>query len=230
MTLTVRFVLGFLCLTFGLVAAAQAAEYAYVVSYIEAMPSARDKAAGMIRQLAKASRKDAGSVRFEALQRIGHPGQFAILEVWDGEKDREAHAAAGHTKDFREQLNPLLRAPYDERPHTGLSVGAAPEGKAAVAKGAIYAVTHVDIVPKLKDEGVAAVKQLSEASRGDKGNLRFDALTQTSRPNHMTLVELWTDQKAVDAHGNAEHTRRFRGTLMPMSGSLFDQRLYRALE
>jgi len=230
MQLAIRFLLSSLCLSFSLVAAAPAAEYAYVVTYIEAMPAAAGKAAGMIRQLAKASRKDAGSVRFETLQRIGHPGQFAIVEVWDNEKDQETHAAAGHTKDFRDKLKPLLRAPYDERPHTGLSIGEAAAGKPAVAKGAIYAVTHVDIVPKFKDDGVAAVKQLSEASRSDKGNLRFDALTQSSRPNHMTLVEIWTDQKALDAHGNAEHTMQLREKLLPMSGSLFDQRLYRSLD
>ena len=213
----------------AIVTAAGASEHAYVVSYVEAVPAAKDKAAAMLRAYARASRKDAGNVRVETLQRVGHPGQFAIVEVWDDEAARKAHAEAGHTKAFHEKLQPLLRAPYDERPHTGLSVGDVSAGKAP-GKGAAYAVTHVDIVPKLKDEGVAAVKQLAETSRGDKGNLRFDALTQASRPNHMTLVEVWSGPQAGEAHGSAEHTKSFRATLMPMSGSLFDERHYRALD
>lgn len=230
MKLKIPSLMGTVCLSLGLVAAAQAAEQAYVVTYIEVAPSAKDQSADLLRRLAKVSRKDAGSVRFEILQRIGHPGQFAILELWDDKKAADAHGATAHTQLFREKLKPLLRAPYDERPHTALSVGSPATAGAGTAKGVIYAVTHVDIVPKLKDDGVAAVKQLSEAGRQGQGNLRFESLTQTSRPNHMTVVEIWKDQKAIDAHGTAGHTKQFREKLLPMSGSLYDERFYRALD
>ncbi|HKA44445.1 MAG TPA: antibiotic biosynthesis monooxygenase [Burkholderiales bacterium] len=227
MQLTIRFLLGSACLSMGLVPAAQAADNAYVVSYFEATPAAKDQAADLARRLARLSRKDAGSVRFEVLQRIGHPDQFAVVEVWEDLKAQEAHGAAAHTQLFREKLKPLLRAPYDERPHIVLSVGPAAAGG---AKGAIYAVTHVDVIPKGKDEGTEAVRQLSMASRNDAGNLRFDSLTQTSRPNHMTLVEIWKDQKSVTAHSAADHTKQFRDKLGPLSGALFDERFYRALD
>ena len=227
MQLTIRFLLGSACLWLGIVPAAHAADNAYVVSYFESTPAAKDQAADMARGLARLSRKDAGNVRFEVLQRIGHPDQFAIVEVWEDQKAQEAHGAAAHTQLFREKVKPLLRAPYDERPHIVLSVGSAP---AAGAKGAIYAVTHVDVIPKGKDEGTEAVKQLSEASRRDPGNLRFDSLTQTSRPNHMTLVEVWKDQKTIVAHSAADHTKQFREKLGPLGGALFDERFYRALD
>jgi quinol monooxygenase YgiN len=227
MRLAFRFLLGSTCLCMGLLEAGQAAEYAYVVSYIEAAPAAQDRAADMMRRLAKLSRKDAGSVRFNALQRIGDPDQFAVLEVWEDAKAQEAHGAAAHTQLFREKLKPLLRAPYDERPHIPLAVRPA---SAAKARSAIYAVTHVDVVPKAKDEGAEAVSQLSAASRKDAGNLQFDSLTQTSRPNHMTLVEAWKDRKALEAHSAADHTRQFRDKLGPLSGALFDERFYRALD
>ena len=51
-----------------------------------------------------------------------------------------------------------------------------------------------------------------------------------SRPNHFTLVEIWRDQAALEGHEVAAHARVFRDLLLPMSGSLYDQRLYRALE
>jgi len=219
--------LGSLCLSFG--ACAAAADTAYVVTYIEVAPASQEQAATLLRKLRTASLKDPGVVRFEVLKRINHPGQFAILEAWSDKAAQEGHGAAGHTRDFRDALKPLQRAPYDERPHTGLSVAAEGGGSTKAAKpgkGAIYAVTHVDIVPKLKDEGVEAVKRLAESGRGGSGNVRFEALTQSSRPNHMTLVEIWPDRKSADAHATAGYTKAFREQLLPMSGSLYDERLY----
>ncbi|HEY7676427.1 MAG TPA: putative quinol monooxygenase, partial [Candidatus Methylomirabilis sp.] len=142
---------------------------------------------------------------------------------------REANGAAAPTKQFHEKLQPLLSSAYDERPHTGLAVGAMAAG--AGARGAaVYAVTHVDIIPPKKDDGIAALRQLAGPSRQDAGNLRFEVLQQNSRPNHFTLVEIWKDQEALEGHEVSAHTKTFREVLLPMSGSLYDQRLYRALE
>lgn len=211
-------------------ARADDANTAYVVSYLETAPADSGKAQGLLRQFAQASRKESGNLRIEILQRIGQPDQFVILEAWQDKDAHAAHAAAGQTAQFREKLNPLLRGPYDERPHSNLSVGpvtAVPAGDARAA--AVFAVTHVDIVPTAKDTGVAMVKQLAEDGRKDAGNVRFDALTQVSRPNHMTVVEIWADRKAVDGHGMAAYKKQFREKLMPVSGSLYDERFYRII-
>ena len=45
----------------------------------------------------------------------------------------------------------------------------------------------------------------------------------------MTVVETWKDQKALDAHGVAARTKLFREKLTPLSGSLYDERLYKAI-
>ena len=81
-----------------------------------------------------------------------------------------------------------------------------------------------------KDEGIAALRQIADPSRQEAGNLRYDLLQQSSRPNHLTLVEAWRDHKALEAHEAAAHTVKFRDASTPMSGALFDQRLYRAIE
>lgn len=224
---TLSYLLKLVILSLGFMQAAHAddANTAYIVTYVEVAPAAKDQALGLLRQLGKASRKDAGNLRFETLQRIGQPGHFAILEAWKDKEAQAAHGTAAHTKRFLEALKPLIRSPFDERPHAGLSVGATQAGGA----GAVYAVTHVDIIPTKKDEGIGYVKELSAASRKDKGNMRFDALQQNSRPNHMTLVEVWKDMKAVEAHGMAEHTKQFREQLLPLGGSLYDERLYKVV-
>lgn len=224
---------GLLIAPLGLMPATYAADgdVAYVVSYFEAMPPAKDKAAGLLRQLAKESRKESGNYRFEILQRIGQPDEFVILETWRSKEAQAAHGAAGHTRQFRDQLQPLLRGPYDERPHTALAVGNMGVEAAGSARTAvIFAVTHVDVAPKTKDAGVALVKQLAENGRADKGNMRFEGLTQDSRTNHMTVVEIWADRKALEAHGMAAHKKAFREKLMPLSGSLYDERLYKVLD
>ena len=201
----------------------------YSVTYIEVLPAAKDLAAAFLKALGAASRKAAGNLRFEVLQRRDRPNHFAIVEAWRDQTARDANAAAEPMKEFRRALQPLLSAAYDGRPQTGLAVGSMSAG--AGARGAaVYAVTHVDIIPPKKDDGMAALQQLAGPSRQDAGNLRYEVWQQNSRPNHFTLVEIWKDQEALEGHEGAAHTRKFRDLLLPMSGSLYDQRLYRALD
>lgn len=213
----------------GFAPAARAAEggTAYIVTYFETSPAAKGQASGLLRVLARASRKEAGNLRFEVLQRLGQPDQFAVLEAWKDGAAQAAHAGAEHTKQFRDQLKGFLRGAYDERPHTALEVG---EVKAKAGRNAVFAITHVDIVPKDKDTGVALVKDLAANGRKFKGNVRFEALTQNSRTNHMTVVEIWANRKALEAHSIAPQMKAFREKVSPLSGSLYDERLYHALD
>ena len=226
-------ILGSAVLVIGAVADARAQNAGdsavYSVTYIEVMPAAKDKAAALLKEVGVASRKGAGNLRFDVLERRDRPNHFAIVEAWKDQKAHDANGAAAHTKHFRDMLRPLLSSAYDERPHTGLAVG--PMAAGAGARGAaVYVVTHVDIIPPKKDDGIAALQQLAGPSRKDAGNLRYEVLQQNSRPNHFTLVEIWKDQEALEGHEVAVHTRTFRDLLLPMSGSLYDQRLYRALD
>jgi quinol monooxygenase YgiN len=202
---------------------------AYNVVYIEALPAAKDKVAALLSQMGTASRKSPGNLRFDLLQRLDRTNHFAIIEAWKDKGAYDANVAAAHTKQFRDSLQPLLIAGYDERPHTGIATGPVTTG--AGARGAaIHVVTHVDVTPPNKDNAIAALQQLAEPSRKEAGNLRYEALQQVSRPNHSTLVETWRDMKALEMHEIAAHTTKFRDTLLPWRGALFDQRLYKALD
>ena len=205
---------------------------AYLVTYIEVLPGLSGKAMGLLRQTRAAARKADGVLRYEILQRRERPHHFAIVETWKDASAREANLAAAHTKKFRDALQPLLAAGYDERPHNGLDTGplAAAAGAKSNSGPAVFVVTHVDFIPPKKDEGIAALRQIADPSRQEAGNLRYDLLQQSSRPNHLTLVEAWRDHKALEAHEAAAHTVKFRDASTPMSGALFDQRLYRAIE
>jgi quinol monooxygenase YgiN len=207
------------------VAHAQTATF-YTVTYVETGAAAAAQGAAIVRQYGEAMRGAAGAVRVEVLQRIDRPGHFALLGSWSESKAFEARQAAPATRELEDRLRPLLASPNDLRLHQALSVA----GAAVGGGGAVYAVTHVDVIPPRKDDGVAALKQLAEDSRKDTGLVRFDVIQQANRPNHFTVVEVWTSPQAFEAHVVAAHTRRFREQLAPMSGSLYDERLYRRLD
>lgn len=197
----------------------------YVVTYIEAAPKAATEARELIVARCTAVRKAPGLTQIEAFARTGYPSQFAMLEQWSSAKARDDHAATEETKGFLARLSPLLVAGYDERIHIPLTVGASTPAPSE----AVVALTHVDLIPTFKDTGIAKVKEFAEQSRGTSGNLRFDVLTQASRTNHMTVVESWSTQAAKDAHIAEPFVKSFRETLMPMSGSLYDERVYSPL-
>jgi quinol monooxygenase YgiN len=198
----------------------------YVVNYIDVAPANRGAAVNLLRQLAAASRKDEGNSRFEILQRTAPANQFAVVSTWKDQKAYDAHVAAAHTKEFREKIKPLLISAIDDRTHTGMEI--AGDG-AKSAPGAIYVVTHVDVPPPKKDDCIAALKTLVADSRKEGNSVRFEVFQQGSRPNHFSVVEIWKNQAAYDAHITAAHTKKFRDQLTPMTGALYDERLYKAI-
>jgi len=199
---------------------------AYAVTYIEVAPSAKGDAADLLKAVAAASRKEAGNQRYDVLQRIGRDNQFAILEAWTGPKAAEAHAGGAALTAFRDKLRPLQISFYDERPSNGIAVAPAP---ASVGRDAVYAITHVDVTPPNKDACIVLLGQLADDTRKDPASLRFEAWQQNNRGNHFTVTEIWTNRAAIDSHVAAASTRQFRQKLGPMSGALYDERLYKSL-
>jgi quinol monooxygenase YgiN len=226
----VRIVLRTLCVLALLLVAmdvALAQDNFYVVSYLEAVPQSADQTRSLVTQYVKALRQEPGSVQSFALQRIGVPNQFAIVEVWKDKDAQASHAAAASSQGFRSNLAPLLRSPYDERTHVPINVVPATKPPAS---GSIYVVTHIDIFPPSQAAGISQIRTLADDSRKDDGNLRFDALQQTSRGNHETLVEAWENSSALAAHGASSHVKEFRAKLFPISGGLYDERIYQLIE
>lgn len=223
----------FRSLTFGMAILATAATAhaqeggVYVVTYVDVMPSSVAAGATLVKQYRDAGRKEDGSVRFEVLQEIARPNRFAVVELWKDKPARDAHVQAASTAQFRDKLKAIANAPYDERVNNGLYVGPA-QGQRA--QGAVYVVTHVDVVPPSKDGCMELLKGMSADTPKDAGNLRYDVLQQPNRLNHFTVVEAWANREALDGHAMAAHTRAFREKLAPMAGALYDERFYSELD
>jgi quinol monooxygenase YgiN len=230
----------------------------YIITYIEVDPTAVAKAKDLIIKHSVASKKDAGNLRYEALERIGRKNHFLLFEAWTDQAARDAHAKAAHTLSFRKALQPLLYSPFDERAHVGLVAGD-PSKEPKPGKRALYVFTHVDIIPpeqfppckrQVHETGPCGntlVTQLVAAGRKDPGNVRFDALTQANRPNHMMVVEVWKSAAAQHKHTVTKAVKDFRDELSgippgsgvpsdptvllnPLTGSLYDERLYQSID
>jgi quinol monooxygenase YgiN len=197
---------------------------AYFVTYVEVLPTAIAPAAALLKKYRDASFHQDGNLREEALQELDRPNRFAIIEAWRDKAAIDAHAHSPATTEFRDQLKAIQAAPYDERVNTALYVG---QGKSQ--SGALYVVTHVDVIPPGKDDCLAALKAMSVDTAADPGNISYEVLQQANRGNHFSVLEAWTNRKALDGHAAATHTRDFRAKLTPIAGALYDERIYKAL-
>ena len=196
----------------------------YAVSYVEVAGSASAQAIAALKQYREASRSHDGCAGVELFEQSGRPGHFAIVETWRDQKGFEGRDPAGQQR-LSEALQPIRVSGYDQRPYKTLTV--VPASSRANGR-AVYVITHVDVTP---DPRVAAMlKQLAEASRKDDGNLRFDVLQHSVRANHFTVVEVWRNERALDAHVAAPHTKQYRDELQPFTGSPLDERVYKAVE
>jgi len=219
--------IGMFIATAALVSCAHAQGNAvYLATYVEVMPDAVAPGIALLRQYRDASLKEDGNLRTDALAEIERPNRFVVVEAWRDKAAFDAHGQSAATSKFRDKLKPIADAPYDERITNALYVT---QGKNERQAGAIYVVTHVDVIPAGKDDCMAALKAMSTDTAADPGNISYGVLQQVNRGNHFTVIEAWTNRKALDGHAMAAHTRAFREKLKPIAGALYDERIYKAL-
>lgn len=79
-------------------------------------------------------------------------------------------------------------------------------------------IVHVDIqvVPETLDAFLAASVANATASILEPGILRFDVIQDAADPNHVMLVEIYTDEAATVAHKGTAHYATWRDTVAPM--------------
>jgi quinol monooxygenase YgiN len=199
---------------------------AYLVTYVEVLPTAVAPATGLLKKYRDASFHEDGNLRADVLQELERPNRFAVVEAWRDKAALDAHGQSASTMEFRNKLEAIADAPYDERINNALYVA---QGKNESQIGAVYVVTHVDVIPSGKDDCIAALKAMSVDTAADSGNISYEVLQQANRGNHFTVLEAWTNRKALDGHAMAAHTREFRQKLTPIAGALYDERIYKAL-
>ena len=178
----------------------------YTVTYVEVLPTSRADGARCSGATAtRPARRTAISGASRSAASVSRISSccWSLSDV----EAFEAHGTAASRASMRERIHAIRSAPIDERVHVAVASGPL---QPAPGGDAVYVVTHVDVIPPRKDHGLAAVdRELADASRPSPGNVRFEVVQQTSRPNHFTVVEIWKDARAVETHAMAEATRRF---------------------
>jgi quinol monooxygenase YgiN len=61
-------------------------------------------------------------------------------------------------------------------------------------------VSHIDVTPDDSAETAKLLKEFATDSRKDPGNVRFEVMVQDGRSNHFSVVEVWRNRQAFEAH------------------------------
>ena len=194
------------------------------VAYVEVKAASAQVGRTALRQYRDALGKAASAARVELFEQSARPGHFVIVESWRDQAAFDARDSGARSR-LTDALAPIRVSGYDERTYKTLTTAPA---AAAPSRGTLYVITHVDVVPN--PQAPEILKRLADASRKEAGNLRFDVVQYSVRPNHSTVIEQWRDQKALDAHAAAAHTRQYRDEIQPLTGSPLDERVFTAID
>jgi quinol monooxygenase YgiN len=195
------------------------------VIYFEVAPSEINRTATVLKTYRQAAQKAAGVIRVQVLQQIGRPNFFAVAEKWSDGAALQAQLASADNKKLRDELQTSLISPFDERL---LAAVTAQRANRAASDQAIYVLTHADAAAR-REEIPGMLQELATAARQENGNVLLDATVQPNRTNHFTLIEVWSDQKAYEAHEIAASTKKFRSAFGAVSGALYDERIYKSV-
>ena len=94
-------------------------------------------------------------------------------------------------------------------------------------------IAHLDLaLPATPDRARAdiAMQQFTVAAGQSDGNLGFVAWQQSERPNHFNLISGWNSESQFHAFAATRAAREFRPIVGPMSGSPYDERLFRRVD
>jgi quinol monooxygenase YgiN len=196
----------------------------YVVAYVDVLASAAPRAAAALARYRIASRGEPGALRIDVYSQTGRASGFAVVESWRDGAAYETHAKSAAIEQLRRELNPLQLAPPDVRVQTAYSLGPAK----AAGKNAVTLLVHVDVIPTFLADYERIAKNYLDGTRGASGLLELSVL-QTFPPhtNHLTVIERWGDEEALEAHQQTVTARTYREALNPMLGALYDERIYR---
>ena len=195
--------------------------YRLVVRYAEAPPTGVQRLAKTLQTYAAETRKDEPWTRVEVLSELGRPNRMVVIERWenmDGAQEARLNArvdglVAGQTvAPVDHRRNDALTLPIFERPPAS----------------SFHVVMHLDVVP---DGSATAARALSEqraAVLAAPGAISFEASTQSNRPNHFAVYEVWRSRAAYEAYIATAPAQDLRKQLTPIKGAPFDDRFYTA--
>ena len=92
----------------------------YVITFVDLIPPNKDAGVALLKQYIDTTRKEPGNQSALALTQISRPNHFFVYEVWQNEDAFNKHESDAATREFRTKMQPMLGAPFDQRPHSKL--------------------------------------------------------------------------------------------------------------
>ncbi|ANU13930.1 antibiotic biosynthesis monooxygenase [Planococcus halocryophilus Or1] len=68
---------------------------------------------------------------------------------------------------------------------------------------------NLQVQPAQEQAFLEAAKTVIEGSRQEAGNISYDLKKSTDQEQHYTMVEVWKDAEAIQAHNTSEHFQAF---------------------
>jgi quinol monooxygenase YgiN len=215
--------------TVGSSVPAQTAETVYAVTYLDVSTDWILQGGGLLKQFRDVSRRQAGNLEFSVMQETDRPNRFVIVEGWNDQAAFAAHGKSADSVLFNFTLEAIRNSPPDQ--HV-LRTFAPSTARTAPVGSAINMVEHLDYQPAFGATAEPLVKTFAAASQKEEGIVRYDVYQEPPpHANHYSVVAVWANGNAYDAHESAAHTKAFRAaTVMPGHANLYDQRWYKMLD
>jgi quinol monooxygenase YgiN len=89
----------------------------HVITHVDVIPPRTADGTQLLQEHARKLHGVTGLVRCELLRQVFKKNHFELLTVWESRDAYDAHLASTATREFREQLHPMLGSPIDDRLH-----------------------------------------------------------------------------------------------------------------
>ena len=93
----------------------------YVVTHVDVVPAGKDDCMAALKATAIESANDLGNISYDAFRQANRGNHFTVVEAWVDKVAFDIHAAAAHTRAFREEIAPIIGALYDDRLYQALN-------------------------------------------------------------------------------------------------------------
>jgi quinol monooxygenase YgiN len=86
-----------------------------IVTHVDVIPTQVEPGTAKVKAFVEAGRGAAGNRRFDDLVQSNRKNHFTVVEAWDAASDKSSWIASPVARSFRQELQPMSGALYDER-------------------------------------------------------------------------------------------------------------------
>lgn len=199
---------------------------AYALTYIDVLPEAAPQVRELLVRYLHLSSGARGCLGAAALQELGRPERFALIEIWDSEADWRAQRSSPAVLALADQLS-AFSAGYEDR--RLFEARTAADGEHVDFHAPLQTIAHLDFGLPVPAEGEQFINDLSAQLRMLPGNLGAAVLRQSEHGNHLSLWVQWQEESSWRVALGSTLMHKLRTLVGPHLGSPFDERVYRSL-